>query len=474
MTPPLWTAREAAAATGGSSNKDWSAKGVSIDSRTVEPGDLFVAIEGPNFDGHDFVAKALEAGAAAALVHRRPSELPDEAPLLEVADSLEALTALGRAARTRTQARCLGITGSVGKTSSKEMLRTALATAGKTYASASSLNNHWGVPLSLARMPLDSDFGVFEMGMNHAGEIRELVDLVRPEAALITQIAPAHIEFFPDGLDGIAAAKAEIFEGLQVGGTAVINADAPRAQILIEKAKQQGAKIVTFGATETADFCLRDHRDGDRESHVTARLPGGPLSFDLGLPGRHMALNALGVLAMAASVGVSPEAAAKSLAELRPLKGRGARQQIALPGGGSITLIDEGYNANPVSVTAALGLMGDCEPSGAGRRIAVLGDMLELGAASNAMHAGLAGAVEAAGTELLFTCGEAMKALQQALPSRLRAAQSETSAELAPLLVEALRPGDVVLVKGSLGSRMAVILAALEELGQTATDRRTG
>ncbi|MEQ8653097.1 MAG: UDP-N-acetylmuramoyl-tripeptide--D-alanyl-D-alanine ligase [Kiloniellales bacterium] len=473
MSASLWTAAEAAEATGGRATGTWSASGVAIDSRTIEPGDLFIAIEGPNFDGHDFVGKALEAGAVAALVHRRSADFPRDAPLLEVQDTLKALGALGEAARKRTQARCLGITGSVGKTSSKEMLRAALATAGRTYASVASFNNHWGVPLSLARMPLDAQFGVFEMGMNHAGEIRELVAIVRPEVALITQIAPAHIAFFPDGLDGIAAAKAEIFEGLQAGGTAVINADAPRAAILLKKAKQQGARIVTFGAAEEADYRLLKHEDGIT-SRVSAALPSGSLTFSLGLPGRHMALNALGVIAAAVAVDIDPAVAASGLESLRPLRGRGARRQIDLPDGGTITLIDEGYNANPTSVAAALGLLAACRPGDGGRRIAVLGDMLELGEAAGAMHAGLSEAVISAGTDLLFTCGTEMQALQEALPSAIRAAHRATSAELAPVLLDTLQPGDAVLVKGSLGSKMANIIAALEGLAGTESDRRTG
>ncbi len=471
---PLWTAAEAAQATGGRNSRDWSAEGVSIDSRTVAPGDLFVAIKGPNFDGHEFVAKALEAGAAAALVHRRPAGLPDDAPLLRVPDSLKALTALGRWARGRTKARCLAITGSVGKTSSKEMLRAALSGAASAYAATASFNNHWGVPLSLARMPLDSVYGVFEIGMNHPGEIRELVALVRPEVALVTQIAPAHIAFFPDGLDGIAAAKAEIFEGLQAGGTAVINADAPRSDLLRRKAEARGAKIVTFGAAAEAGYRLLSLQTIGETTLVRTTLPGGDFAFTLGLPGRHMALNALGVLAAAAAVGVSPEVAAQGLADLSPLKGRGARQAIALPGGGAVTLIDEGYNANPVSIAAALDLLAVATPGAGGRRIAVLGDMLELGSQSPAMHAGLAPAVEAAGTDLLFTCGQDMAALQQALPAALRGSHRSTSAELAPDLLSALKDGDVVLVKGSLGSRMAVIVGALEALAETKTSRRTG
>ncbi|MBC6406223.1 MAG: UDP-N-acetylmuramoyl-tripeptide--D-alanyl-D-alanine ligase [Rhodospirillales bacterium] len=471
MTTPLWTAREAAEATGGVQQGDWTATGVSIDSRTVAPGDLFVALAGPSFDGHDFVGAALAKGAVAALVHRRPEGLPETAPLLMVKDSLEGLTALGRAARTRTTSCCFGITGSVGKTSSKEMLRAALSGAGQTYASTASFNNHWGVPLSLARMPLKADYGVFEMGMNHPGEIRALVDLVRPKVALVTQIAPAHLAYFPEGLDGIAKAKAEIFEGLEHGGTAVINADAPRSALLREMAETLGAKVVRFGRSTEAEYRLLELSVMGDASLVRVALPSGDFSFSLGLPGRHMVLNALGVLAAALAVGLSPETTAMGLAGLDPMKGRGKRQTIALPGGGAFILIDEGYNANPTSVGVALELLRTTAPRGQGRRLAVLGDMLELGDRSAELHAGLATAVEAAGCEQLFSCGAEMLALQEALPQQLRTAHRATSAELAPLVVAEIRSGDVVLVKGSLGTRMAVIVSALETLEPTKINR---
>ena len=464
MTTPLWTAREAAEATGGVQQGDWAATGVSIDSRTVAPGDLFVALAGPSFDGHDFVGAALAKGAVAALVHRRPEGLPETAPLLMVKDSLEGLTALGRAARTRTTACCFGITGSVGKTSSKEMLRAVLSSgAGQTYASVASLNNHWGVPLSLARMPLEADYGIFEMGMNHPGEIRALVDLVRPKVALVTQIALAHLAYFPEGLDGIAKAKAEIFEGLEHGGTAVINADAPRSDLLRETAETLGAKVVRFGSVAEAEYRLLDLSTMGDASLVRVALPNGDFSFSLRLP----------VLAAALAVGLSPETTAMGLAGLEPLRGRGKRQTIALPGGGAFTLIDEGYNANPTSVGAALELLRTTAPKGQGRRLAVLGDMLELGDRSAELHAGLATAIKAAGCEQLFSCGSEIPALQEALPQKLRASHRATSMELVPLVVAEIRSGDVVLVKGSLGARMAVIVNALEALEPTKINRRT-
>jgi len=463
--PTLWDSAAAEAATGGRSSRAWMAGGVSIDSRSLQPVDLFIALHGPSFDGHDFVQVAFEKGAAAALVDRMPPGVGAEAPLLRVGDSLAGLTALGRAARARTHARCLGITGSVGKTSSKEMLRAALAGGGKAFASAASHNNHWGVPLSLARLPLDARFGVFEMGMNHAGEIRGLTALVAPEVALVTQIAPAHIGNFADGLKGIAAAKAEIFEGLAAGGTAVINADAPMGDLLKERALRAGARLVTFGESD-GDYRLRAVAPLERGSRVEATLPGGPFSFTLGLPGRHMALNALGVLAAAAAVGVEAEAAVDGLASLQPLAGRGARQSIAHPAGGSFVLIDEGYNANPVSVRAALALLRDCPPKRHGRRVAVLGDMLELGDHAPDMHADLVGPVLESGADLLFTCGTDMRALCEAMPDSEACSHHAGSAELAEALVAAVRPDDVVLVKGSLGVRMATVVRALTALSQ--------
>ncbi|MEO1193472.1 MAG: UDP-N-acetylmuramoyl-tripeptide--D-alanyl-D-alanine ligase [Pseudomonadota bacterium] len=462
----LWTSAEAAAATGGSAHGKWEVTDVSLDSRSLQPGALFVALPGPTYDGHDFVGAALDRGAGAALVQRRPEGLSDKAPLLLVKDSEDGLRALGVAGRKRSQARRLGITGSVGKTSSKEMARAALSGAGITHASAASHNNHWGVPLSLSRLPAEADFGVFEMGMNHAGEIRELTGLVRPQVALITQIAPAHIAHFDDGLDGIAKAKAEIFEGLEPDGTAIINADAPRVAILLAAAEAQGATIVTFGASDKADYRLLAYQPSESGSKVSALLPQGAVTFDLGLPGRHMALNALGVLAAALAMGADLEELLPGLAAQEALAGRGARQVLDLPRGGQITLIDEGYNANPTSVLAALDLLQATPPAPGGRRIAVLGDMLELGAQSAILHAGLATAIAGSDCDLVFTCGQEMPALQEALPADKRGPHRETSKALAEALTDALRPSDVILVKGSLGARMAVIVEALKALAK--------
>ena len=464
MSRPLWSRDEAVAATDGQSPRDWQATGISIDSRTLQPGDLFVALPGPNFDGHDYVAAALAAGAAAALVHRRPADLPEAAPLLEVRDALEGLRALGAAARARSSARILAVTGSVGKTSSKEMLRHVLSQQAPAFASAASHNNHWGVPLSLARLPLEARYGVFEMGMNHAGEIVPLTRLARPHVALITQIAPAHIEHFSSGLAGIADAKAEIFQGLESGGHAVINRDAPMAERLIAAAEAAGARIVTFGRHAGATVRLLDCSLHATCSAVRATLGRETLDYCLSLPGEHMVMNSLGVLAAVQAVGADPIKAATGMAGLKAVKGRGQRQRVAL-GEGAFDLIDDSYNANPVSMQAAFAVLAQASVGAGGRRIAVLGDMLELGEARDALHAGLAGPLQAAGVDLVFCCGPAMAALHAALPPALRGAHRPDSQALAPVVAEALRPGDAVLVKGSLGSRMARVVEALTGLG---------
>ena len=367
---PLWTAAEAAAAIGGSNMTDWVASGVSIDSRGLNPGDIFVALRGPNRDGHDFVQAALERGAAAAIVDRDVPALPKGASLLRVPDTLVALEALATAARARSRARIVAVTGSVGKTGTKEALRLALATAGGTYASAGGLNNHWGVPLSLARMPPDVSYGVFELGMNHPGEIAALTRLVRPHVAVITTVEPAHLSFFPS-VAAIADAKAEIFLGLEPGGTAVLNRDAPQFERLAKAAADRGLRILTFGASEGSDARLTEAIDAEPGSHIRARFLGRDLLFDLGAPGLHMAQNALGVLLAAQALGADPDRCAAALARFSPQKGRGERFSVATPDG-SATIIDESYNANPASMRAALALLGAAKPGPNGRRIARL------------------------------------------------------------------------------------------------------
>jgi UDP-N-acetylmuramoyl-tripeptide--D-alanyl-D-alanine ligase len=465
MTNGLWRARDAVEATGGtlSGASGWVAEGVSIDSRSVAPGDLFVALSGPNFDGHDFVAEALSKGAAAAVVHRAPGDVGGaDAPLLSVGDTLEALRALGRAGRARSRAKVCGITGSSGKTSTKEALRLCLAGQGKTFASAGSFNNHWGVPLSLALLPPDADFAVFEMGMNHAGEIAELTRLVRPDVAVITGIGLAHIEFF-DSQDGIADAKSEIFQGMTPHGTAVLPRDDKYFERMVAHAEAAGVtKIVSFGRHPEAALRLTGADLYAACSAVQAEVRGEPLDYCIAAAGAHWVANSLAVLGAAGAMGADVIKAAEAFARLQPVAGRGARRKLALPGGGHALLIDESYNANPDSVAAALAVLGRVTPEGAGRRVAVLGDMLELGDGGPAYHAGLAEAVIGAQVDLAFLSGSLMRHLADALPAARLAAYTETADALAERVVAALMPGDAVLVKGSLGSRMKTVVAALD------------
>ncbi|MEK0082584.1 UDP-N-acetylmuramoylalanyl-D-glutamyl-2,6-diaminopimelate--D-alanyl-D-alanine ligase [Benzoatithermus flavus] len=454
----LWTAEAVVAATGGETAGGWVASGVSIDTRTIAPGDLFVALIGPNRDAHDFVATALDKGAAAALVSRVP-EGADPARLVLVPDTQIALEGLGRAGRARSAARIAGVTGSVGKTGTKEALRHVLSRQAPTHASAASHNNHWGVPLSLARLPERASYGVLELGMNHPGELRALTRMVRPHVAIITTVAPAHLAFFPS-VEAIADAKSEILEGLEPGGVAVLNRDSEHYPRMRRHAERSPAgRIVTFGQHEAADWRLENVELGPGHSEVTVSIrKQHRLAYRLGPPGRHWVLNSLGVLAVVEALGADVARAARALADLRPPAGRGERQQVRLPGGGEVLLLDESYNANPASMRAAIELLGQMP----GRRIAALGDMLELGEHSAALHAALAEPILAAGIDLVLTCGPQMAHLHAALPAERRGAHESDSTSLAAAVKEALRPGDTLLVKGSLGSRMARIIDALQ------------
>jgi UDP-N-acetylmuramoyl-tripeptide--D-alanyl-D-alanine ligase len=456
----LWTAAEIVAATGGTGKDGWSAGGVSIDSRTLAAGDLFVALAGPSFDGHDFVADALKRGAAGALVSRKPEGLAADAPLILVPDTMAALAALGRAGRERSQARVIAVTGSVGKTGTKEALRRALERQGPTVASAASLNNHWGVPLSLARMPRDTAFGVFEIGMNHPGEIAALTRLVEPDIAVVTTISPAHLGFF-SSVEAIADAKAEIFEGMPREGAAVLNRDNPHFERLAAAARACGVtRILGFGEHPEAAVRLIDCHLYSTASAVTALVADEIVDYCLSLPGRHWVINSLGVMAAMKAAGADISVAAAAMGSLEALDGRGRRHRIAVKGG-EAELVDESYNANPDSMRAALAVLRTIVPRPGGRRIAVLGDMLELGDAASRLHAALAEPVLAAEVDLVFTVGREMEHLDRALPPARRGGHAATSAELAPALAAALRPGDVVMVKGSLGSRMADIVKPL-------------
>jgi UDP-N-acetylmuramoyl-tripeptide--D-alanyl-D-alanine ligase len=436
--------------------------GLSIDTRTIKPGEAFFAIQGENRDGHGFVEAALKAGAGLAVVARaKAAAMPQGAPLLIVDDVLGGLNGLAQASRARSAAKIVAVTGSVGKTGTKEALRLVLGRQGETHASAASYNNHWGVPLSLALMPQSATFGVFEIGMNHAGEITPLTRLVRPHVAIVTTIAPVHLEFFGT-LEKIADAKAEIFLGLEPDGAAVLNADNAQFAHLKKAAQAAGVKrIVAFGEREKADARLLKVSLQAETSTVQASILGRDVTYKLGAPGRHVVENSLAVLAAAQLLGADLALAALALAELKAPVGRGERVTLDLPGG-AVLLIDESYNANPTSMRAALALLGQVPVKGMGRRIAVLGDMLELGPEGAALHADLADAVTGNAVDLVFCSGVLMKSLWDALPSGRRGGYADTSAALEPEVLGAIAANDAVMIKGSLGSRMGPIVKALK------------
>ena len=438
-----------------------SVSGLSIDSRTVAPGDAFFAIADRR-DGHDFVGSALAAHAGLAVIgaEQRNRFAPD-APLLIVPDVLTGLRDLAAAARARTAAKVIGVTGSVGKTGTKEALRLALSKEGETHASVASYNNHWGVPLSLARCPASARYAVLEMGMNHPGEIAPLSQLARPHVALITTIAPVHLEFF-GSLAKIADAKAEIFLGLEADGAAVIDRDIGQFAQLKRRAKEAGVvRVISFGEHAKADARLIKCVLHPHCSTVVADILGTELTYKIGAPGRHLVGNSLAVLATAVLAGADLALAALALAELKPVSGRGAPIEIDVPGGAAL-VVDESYNANPASVDAALALLGQAKLGPRGRRIAVLGDMLELGPKGPALHRALSKPIAANAIDLVFCCGPLMRNLWQALPASRRGGYAEDSAALEPQVLAAIRAGDVAMVKGSLGSRMASIVKALQ------------
>jgi UDP-N-acetylmuramoyl-tripeptide--D-alanyl-D-alanine ligase len=460
---PLWTCDALIKAVQGRMRGAPSAAitGISIDSRTVKKGEAFFAIKGDRVDGHDYVAKAVAAGAGVAVVaEARLAETPKDAPLIIVPDVLEALRMLARAARARSSAKIIAVTGSVGKTSSKEMLRLALSQSGETHASVASFNNHWGVPLSLARLPLSARYGVFELGMNHAGELTPLSALVRPHIALVTTIEPVHIEYFPS-IEAIADAKAEIFSGVERGGAAVLNRDNPHFERLAKAAKAAGVKeIVGFGRDAKAEARLLNVELRAEDSIVRASVLGEEVTFKLGMPGRHVVQNSLGVLACVKLAGADLAKAAHAFSELTPPKGRGQRFVLKLAGGEAL-LLDESYNANPASMRAAIEVLGRTAIGPNGRRIAVLGDMLELGANAQKEHASLASALDAAKIDRVFCAGPLMKALYDALPPARGGGYAESAARIEPEVLSALSPGDATMIKGSNASRMHEIAATL-------------
>ncbi|MYM55704.1 UDP-N-acetylmuramoyl-tripeptide--D-alanyl-D-alanine ligase [Thalassovita mangrovi] len=477
----LWTADEAAKATGGRATCDWQADGVSIDTRTIRPGDLFVALKAAR-DGHDFVAQALEKGAAAALVSYVPEGVAEDAPLLIVPDVLKGLEDMGRAARARTDARVVAVTGSVGKTSTKEMLRTVLTGQGKTHAAEASYNNQWGVPLTLARMPRDTDFAVIEIGMNHAGEIAPLARMARPHVAMITTVAAAHLEAF-ENIEAIAREKAAIFDGLEPGGVAVTNGDLDTAPILEDAARQHGARIITFGEAARNHHRLTEVTLVDDVTVVRGRRWRSPILFKIMAAGRHFAVNAMGVMAVIHALRLDPTMAAADLARWQPPAGRGMRERIQLDPvteDQALELIDDAFNANPTSMAAALEVLAAAQPRDGigrvakGRRVAILGDMLELGDDEIEMHEDLADLPWIADIDVIHCVGPRMNRLWARLPAQQRGDWTETAGKLAERAHRLIDAGDVVLVKGSKGSKVSKVVDAIRKLGHAAPQSEQG
>nr|WP_010393040.1 UDP-N-acetylmuramoyl-tripeptide--D-alanyl-D-alanine ligase [Paracoccus sp. TRP] len=451
----LWTSQDAAAATGGRATRDFAITGISIDTRTIQPGDLFVALQAAR-DGHDFVAQALEKGAAAALVSRIPEGVAPDAPLLTVPDVLPALEALGRAGRARMQGKVIAITGSVGKTSTKEMARIALAGQGRIHAAEASYNNHWGVPLTLARMPADTDFAIIEIGMNHPGEIEPLARLARPHVAMITTVAAAHLEAF-GAIEGIAREKGAIFRGLLQPGTAVLPEDLGVTPLLRDYADESGAIVIGFGEHGMARPIKAE--TGDGVTRVCARVLGETVDFTLATAGSHFVMNAVGVLAALSAAGADLAEAARHLSDWHPPLGRGAVEDL-----GGIRLIDDAYNSNPTSLAAGLATLARLT---GGRRVAILGDMLELGPDEIALHRGMADDPSMAAVDLVHTAGPRMRALHEALPETRRGLHAATAAELAERVGELVATGDIVLVKGSKSSKVSTVVDALRRTRQS-------
>lgn len=464
MLEALWLAEEAAVATGGRliGSDSWIAGGVSIDTRTLQPGDLFVALKDVR-DGHDFVEAAFAKGAAAALVS--DERALGHGPSLVVSDVLKALEALGAAARDRSAAKRVAITGSVGKTSVKEATLLCLAASARTHASVKSYNNHWGVPLTLARMPKEAAFGVFECGMNHRHEIEPLSRLVQPHVGVVTWIAPAHIENLGT-LEAIAEEKGDIYQGLVPGGVALVPNEAPHAEVLMRAAGRWSARTVRFGRDAVCEARLLSYEADAGGAQAEAEVMGRRFRYRVGAEGAHWALNSLAAITAAHLAGGDLEAAAEALADLRPLDGRGATF-VVRASFGTITVIDDAYNANPASMALALEGLKDRTPGPSGRRIAALGDMRELGPDSPAYHAAMAEPLQKGLVDLVFTAGPMMAHLAQALSPAKQGAHAETSQALIKPLTEVLRDGDIVLIKGSNGSQMARVVEALQALAAT-------
>ncbi|MBT5073168.1 MAG: UDP-N-acetylmuramoylalanyl-D-glutamyl-2,6-diaminopimelate--D-alanyl-D-alanine ligase [Kordiimonadaceae bacterium] len=465
---PLWTSGELETVFGTKLAGKWNSFGVSIDSRTLEEGDLFFALCGPNFDGHGYVEAAFEKGAAGAVVTKKVLGV-DADKLIIVDDVMAALVKLGKAGRGRVDIPIIAVTGSVGKTGTKEALKAALSRYKKTHASVLSYNNDVGVPLSLARMPYDAQYGIFEMGMNHAGELKELVKMVRPDVAIITTVDLAHSEYFKN-VEEIADAKAEIFTAMNGGGTAILNYDNDHYERLVEKAQQAGVeKIISFGNSELADVKALRHFFHDTCSCVIADIMGKVMTYKVGMLGFHWVMNSLAVLATVEAVGADLGLSGLGLAELKPLSGRGRRDRIHfdLVGNASFLLIDESYNANPASMRAAINTLGQCENSNSGRKIAVLSDMGELGDQADQLHCDLAPHLSQAKVDRLFVVGKHMKQLADFVVVKfpdINVSYFNDKNALERALLHDIRGGDVVMVKGSNSGKMSSTVHKLKKL----------
>ena len=465
----IWQAQEAQEATNGRllGDSNWQAYSICIDSRIVKKGDLFIALKGTKTDGHDYIREAFIKGAAAVMVERLPQNFPTLSPVLLVENCIEALYRLALYRRQESQAKLVAVTGSVGKTSTKEMLNIALSNFGITHASAGNNNNEIGAPLSLARMPKDSDFGIFELGMNHANEISPLSKLVRPKVSIITTVAEVHIENFPN-LGGIAEAKSEIFDGMEKGGTAILPADNEFFEFLCQKAENKGLNIISFGESENATVRLVEHKDKIRESSIKATLNGVPLEYNISARGKHMALNSLAVLGAVFALECDVDEAANSLSNFSATQGRGQILQSQIDGK-KYLLIDDSYNASPVSMRAAIGNLGAIEAKG--RRVAILGDMLELGEKSEQLHESLIPDLVRNQIDIVFTVGPVSKIICEKIPARSRGGSFASVDEIMPMVASFIKNDDVVLVKSSHGTGLYKLVEYLTKQNTETTTR---
>jgi UDP-N-acetylmuramoyl-tripeptide--D-alanyl-D-alanine ligase len=466
----LWDAAAIAAATGGNARDDFAIDDLSIDSRTAKAGDLFIALKGPSFDGHDYVKDALAKGSSAALVSRQVEGLPEDKAIY-VSDTFEALHALGAAGRARSHAKILAVTGSVGKTGCKEALKQVLAAQAPTFANPGSFNNHWGAPLSLARLPVEARYGVFELGMNHVGELGPLAKEVQPHLSLITAIAPVHIANFAS-LDEVAGAKAEIFDGVQPGGNAVLPADSAYFDFLKKRAADRGIKgIHGFGRAADAHGHLEDCALEAEASQVTATILGKKITYTVGVPGEHWVMNSVAVLLSAVLAGADLEKAAAGFGKLNLAYGRGVTKDVKAPFG-RFTVIDESYNASPIAVDMAVKVLARRSPGPGGRRVLALADMRELGDQARDLHLALAKTIIDAGIDRVHACGELMKHLYDALPDALRGHYAFTADALAPMVASDMQAEDIITVKGSNSMGMKAVVAALNALGENDAARK--